>query len=126
MHITILERNEPDFYTLLGPIFGSREYEREVGIRAYDDVGKRWFCALDYGQVIGLASVNGHVVSDCYVSPSRRHEGVFTAVLARLIQKTEGPLRSTCTPASRRAFVKAGFIPKSELKNYTKMELHRA
>lgn len=126
MHITILDRREPDFYSMLGPIFGSREYEKEVGIRAYDDEGKLWFCSIDYNSVVGVASLNGKVVSDCYVIPSRRHEGIFSDVLARLLQKTSGTLRATCTPASARAFLKAGFVPKSELKNYTKMEMHRA
>jgi len=126
MHITTIERGEHDFYQLLGPIFGSREYEKEVGIRAYDDIGKKWFCALEHNLVIGCASLKLGVVSDCYVIPSRRGNGVFVELLSRVIEKTSGPLRATCTAASMPIFKKMGFVEKTMLKRFTKMELLRA
>lgn len=125
MQLTTLKRGDPDFYQLLGPIFGSRQFEKEVGIRAYDDIGKLWFCALDHNAVIGVASVRGNVVSDCYVLPAWRKNGVFTEVLERLIKKTSGPLKAVCTQASKPSFLKAGFTEKSATKNFTKMEINR-
>ena len=126
MQITTLKRGEPDFYQLLGPIFGSRSYEKEVGIRSYDDAGKIWFAALEHGKVIGLASIHKSLVSDCYVLPEHRLKGVFTAVLHRLLEKTEGNLRATCTAASEKGFKRAGFIETSALKNFKRLELIRA
>lgn len=125
-YITTLERGDPDFYQLLGPIFGSREYEKEVGIRAYDDIGKIWFCALDHDVVIGMASLKGAAVSDCYVLKEWRKKGVFKEVLNRLMNKTSGPLRAVCTKSSKHSFLKAGFTEKSATKNFTKMEIDRA
>lgn len=125
MQLTTLKRGDPDFYQLLGPIFGSREYEKEVGIRAYDDIGKVWFCALENNFVIGCASFRKGIVSDCYVIPERRTYGVLTALLSRVIEKTSGPLRATCTPASKRIFERAGFVQNTAIKNFTKMELSR-
>ena len=125
MQLTTLKRGDPDFYQLLGSIFGSREFEKEVGIRAYDDIGKVWFCALDHNVVIGLASIRGTVVSDCYVLPEWRGKGVFTEVLDRLLKKTQGPLKAMCTQASNPSFLRAGFIEISATKNFTKMELNR-
>jgi hypothetical protein len=110
---------------LLGPIFGSREYEKEVGIRAYDDEGKMWFCAMEHNVVIGCASFCKGVVSDCYVIPERRTYGVLTALLNCLIEKTSSLLKATCTPASKRIFERAGFVQKTAMKNFTKMELPR-
>ena len=126
MQLTTLKRGEPDFYQLLGSIFGSRTFEKEVGIRAYDDIGKVWFCALDHNVVIGLASLRGTIVSDCYVLPEWRNKGVFTKVLERLMKKTSGPLRAVCTQASKPSFLKVGFTEKSTTKNFTKMEINRA
>lgn len=126
MQIATLKRGEPDFYQLLGPIFGSREYEKEVGIRAYDDIEKTWFCALDHNMVIGTASIKSGVVSDCYVSPKWRKQGVFTEVLDRLLKKTSGQLKAVCTSASKPSFLRAGFVEKKATKNFTKMELSRA
>lgn len=121
-----ISRLRPDFYSLMGLFFGSRQVAKEVGINIYDDAGKRWFVAIENGKVIGFASLKGRLVSDCYVVPSKRNAGVFRGILTMLEISTSGPLAANCTQASRKAFSNAGFVEKRKTKNFIYMELCRA
>lgn len=38
-----IDRNNPDFYKVMGPVFGSRLIQRQTNDRFYDDPGKEWF-----------------------------------------------------------------------------------
>ena len=116
----------PDFYSLMGWFFGSRQVAKETGINIYDDAEKRWFVAFKDGRIIGFASIKGRLVSDCYVVPSQRNIGVFSEILTMLKNSTIGPLFANCTKASRKAFENAGFVVKRQTKNFTYMELDRA
>lgn len=121
-----ISRLRPDFYSLMGYFFGSRKVAKEVGINIYDDADKRWFAALEGGQVIGFASLRGRLVSDCYVVPNKRKAGVFHGILTMLQIATTGTLKANCTQASCKAFANAGFVAKRQTKNFTYMELDRA
>ena len=121
-----ISRLRPDFYSLMGCFFGSRQVAKEVGINIYDDADKRWFVAFEDGGVVGFASVRGRLVSDCYVVPSKRNAGVFRGILTMLEIATTGTLTANCTKASRKAFENAGFVAKKQTKNFTYMELDRA
>ena len=121
-----ISRLRPDFYSLMGWFFGSRQVAKEVGINIYDDADKRWFVAFEDGRVIGFASVRGRLVSDCYVVPSKRKAGVFRGILNMLEIAIAGPLAANYTNTSRKAFANAGFVAKRQTKNFTYMELDRA
>ena len=43
MEIRRLTRSDEDFYTVMGPIFGSRLIEKQTKDRFYDDPAKVWF-----------------------------------------------------------------------------------
>lgn len=120
-----MQRNRSDFYSLMGPYFGSRAVAKEVGIHLYDDADKIWFGAFD-GELIGFASVRKGVVSDCYVVPHRRNQGVFKTILASVLLLTGKNLKATCTHASQKAFLNAGFAEVKRTSNFTWMELNRA
>lgn len=121
-----ISRTKADFYSLMGCFFGSREVAKEVGINIYDDLEKRWFVAFEESRIIGFASVKGQVISDCYVLPSKRNNGVFRGILTMLEISTKGYLCANCTNASKKAFVNAGFTEKRKTKNFTYMEIDRA
>ena len=110
----------------MGPIFGSRQVAREVGIHCYDDDEKEWVMAFEADKLIGWLSVRGRLVSDCYVIPSARHDGVFDSLLEYTVRHMGGGLWANCTAASVRGFEKAGFVKVSATKNFTKMEQHHA
>jgi hypothetical protein len=120
-----LNKNRPDFYSLMGPFFGSRSVAKEIGIHVYDDSNKRWFAAFD-GELVGFASYRNGLVSDCYVLPNHRNAGVFACILASLCLLTNGNLRAMCTQASKKAFFNAGFVQVKTTKNFTLMEMKRA
>lgn len=114
------------FYALFGPVFGSRQIAKEVGVHAYDDEDKSWIGAFAQGQMVGWCSVRGSVISDCYVLPQHRSRGVFGKLLSHVVGAFPLPLRATCTNASVGVFRKAGFRAVRKTKNYTVMELRDA
>jgi len=120
-----ISRNDPDFYSQMGRFFGSRKIASEVGIHIYDDQDKRWFVAVD-SEIIGFASVRNALVSDCYVIPEKRSEGVFKCILSSILIFVPGRLKANCTNASKKAFIDAGFVETRKSKNYTFMELNNA
>lgn len=55
------------FYSLLGPIFGSRQIQRVTGDRFYDDDDKVWYVdSDDMGKVTCVVSVKGNVIKNIY------------------------------------------------------------
>lgn len=123
IRIEKLQRGSKRFYALLGPVFGSRQIAKEVGISAYDDADKTWLAAFDGQYMVGWLSVRGRVVSDCYVTPKNRNRGVLSKLLFEAIKSSDLPLRATCTAASVSVFGKAGFRVIRKTKNFTVMEL---
>lgn len=123
VQILSLSRENKDFYRLMGPYFGSRAVAAEVGIHIYDDEDKEWFAAYVCGALVGFASLRGNVVSDCYVKPFLRREGVFSAILSRILLAKPFDLKANCTPASLGTFLALGFQVKSKTKNFTRVEL---
>lgn len=123
--ISQIKRSDINFYNILGPVFGSRMIAKEVGINCYDDPDKHFYIATKRGLLAGLCSLRGSVISDCYVYPQHRKQGVMTMLLKEATQKP-GIYRATCTTMSRECFEKIGFQVKKELKNYTVMELNNA
>jgi len=79
MEILKLERNNPDFYRLLGPVFGSREIEKKSHDRFYDDPGKVWY--LVPGQA--AASVLENTVKNFWADSAEAGD----ALLQGLIQE---------------------------------------
>jgi hypothetical protein len=107
----------------MGPYFGSRKVAAEVGIHIYDDEDKEWFAAYDGDLLVGFASLRGNVVSDCYVKSLWRGNGVFSAILSRILLAMPTGLKANCTPASLGTFLGLGFQVKSKSKNFTRVEL---
>lgn len=126
IRIRSLNRSSKSFYVLLGPVFGSRQIAKEVGIHAYDDSDKSWTAAFRGTQLVGWLSVRGRVVSDCYVIPGHRRDGVMTRLLNDVVLRFQAPLRATCTKQSVGVFRKAGFVSVRKTRNYTVMELRHA
>ena len=126
LQIRTMSNVHPDFYRLIGPLMGSRQVEREVGIRLYDDEDKEWYVAWVDGFFAGVASVRGPVVSDCYVRPAYRNNGALTAMLTSIVKDHPVALRATCTAMSAGVFAQAGFKLKKQTKNFYFMELRHA
>lgn len=126
LQIRTMSNVHPEFYRLIGPLMGSREVEREVGIRLYDDEDKEWYTAWQGAAFVGVASIRGSVVSDCYVKPHFRCRGALTAMVQSIIMNHPGKLRATCTKLSAGVFAEAGFKLVSQTKNFYKMELGHA
>lgn len=121
LRVELLSRDDPDFYRLMGPFFGSRKVAAEVGIHIYDDPDKIWIVALLYRDIVGILSLRGKTVSDCYVLPGHRGAGIFKQLLSRCLADYGGSL-AICTAASLPAFLAAGFEIVSSTKNFTRVK----
>lgn len=124
--VSKIDKNSSCFYQIMGPFFGSRQMAKEVGIQPFDDDGKIWFVSMIGDKSIGVASLNGRVVSDCWVLPDYRNNGVFSSLLDSIVRNTGENLKANCTNMSRGIFAKFGFLQTKQTKNYTMMELNRA
>lgn len=123
--ISKINKSDANFYTLLGPVFGSRDIAKEVGIHCYADTGKQFYVAMVDRQLVGLLSKHKNVISDCYVYPSYRRLGILSELLHQALQDG-GSCKATCTKASRGIFERHGFVAKQKTKNFTIMELKNA
>ncbi len=124
--IRSVERESSDFYRLFGPVFGSRQIAKEVGIHAYDDADKHWVGAFSDCVMIGWLSIRQGVVSDCYVLKEYRRNGVLFRLLTFAISRFGNRLRATCTADSVNVFRKAGFVEVRKTVNFTVMRMSDA
>ena len=121
-----LSRHNHDFYELLGPVFGSREIAKQVGIHVYDDEDKAFYVAEADGlRLAGLVSSRAGLVSDCYVFPEFRRRGALRALLTFATLEPRD-YRANCTAMSIGAFLEQGFTPVRVTKNFTYVEKKNA
>lgn len=122
--ISKINKSDANFYSLLGPVFGSRAIAKEVGIHCYADTGKQFYIAMVDDQLVGLLSKHKGVISDCYVYPNYRRLGILNELLQKALDG--GSYKATCTELSRGVFERNGFVAKQKTKNFTIMELNNA
>lgn len=64
-----MSRKDPDFYSIMGPVFGSREIQRKTGDRFFDDENKEWYVFMDsQGYVTTVISVSNNLIKNVYSS----------------------------------------------------------
>lgn len=74
---------DPGFYEDVGPFFGSRQVERELGYKMYDDSGRVWLIAKAGQKIAGVSSyeIKGDkaLLRSTYVIPEFRQKGLYKA-----------------------------------------------
>lgn len=76
MQVLRLDRTDEHFYTLLGPIFGSRKVEQATRDRFFDDPGKRWYLIPRQG----AASVLGHTLRNFWAADEEAADRLIAAI----------------------------------------------
>lgn len=115
--IAHVSRKDAEFYSLLGPFFGSRQAARELGMPIYDDDNRLWVVAIAEGQPVGCASleVRGRkgLLKSAWVRPEYRGRGIYTALVEERLQLAAdsqlAELVATCTDAGARMLARYGF-----------------
>ncbi|MCB5910342.1 hypothetical protein [Streptomyces pinistramenti] len=120
-----LTNTDRGFYTLMGPLFGSRAVHKSLGGPAFDDDGKTWIVAVDgHRRAAGFVGVTRTgAVESLYTAPGNndlRAELVAAAVTAA----GDRPLHATVTHSRAAAYRAAGFETVSETTNFTKLTRH--
>jgi hypothetical protein len=116
-----ISNTDDNFYELMGRVFGSRFIEKQVGLKIYDDSNKQWVITTINDDVIGFCSLQASTISDCFVYPNYRLQGVFNTMLDLLLSKP-GNYRAVCTKMSLQAFLNRGFQVTKTTKNFTFVE----
>jgi len=109
MKVMLRRRGDEDFYSLLGPVFGSREIEKATKDRFYDDPEKVWF--LIPGEAV--ASVSGHTIKNFWASTEEAALCVILEILP-LHSSLDGILPTGWEGAFRRC----GFTTQYHSKNF--------
>ena len=64
-----MSRKDPDFYSIMGPVFGSGEIQRKTGDRFFDDDNKEWHVLTDSkDNVTTVISVSNNFIKNVYSS----------------------------------------------------------
>lgn len=114
---------DPQFYTLVGPLLSRRNIVSELGSPVWDDDGKVWHVAVDEdGEAIGIVGRHNGAIVSMWVAPDRRGQFVGAGLLNAAANDTDEPLHATVRPAAVELFAAYGFKETGARGTYTKME----
>ena len=109
MKVIVTDRAQADFYTLLGPVFGSRGIEKATHDRFYDDQGKVWYVICGKG----AASVSSGVIKNFWADSDEAADAMLEE-----IRRHNDALSGIVPLAYEGAFRRAGFVVAKHSKNF--------
>lgn len=96
MIITVTNKSK-NFYTHLGPVFGSRKVQRITGDRFYDDDDKVWYLYYDKGSPSVFISISDGVIKNVWgenddllsktLREVREKENIKESIVPRIFEK---------------------------------------
>ena len=104
-----LTNNDPEFYTLVGPLLSRREIVKELGNAVWDDDGKQWTVAIADNEVLGICAAHQNAVCSFYVKPGNRGMTIGYALLHECLKANQEVTSAVATDASYDLFDAAGF-----------------
>lgn len=113
----ILTNKDSGFYEILGPIFGSREVQRETRDRFYDDAGKEWYIEINKNsEALAVVSIADGKIKNVY--------GKDLECLEKLLKDMYYLTETSTVPGVYLdAYKKAGYtIEESGLKKFVKIK----
>ena len=110
-------RNEKDFYALMGKFFGSRQVAKDLGMPMWDDPNREWLLCLDNDRPVACGSIEikgeNAVMKSGWVEEGYRGKGVYNTLFELRMQlaKDSGVkiMRATVTEKSKNTFIRQGF-----------------
>lgn len=114
-------QDQPDFYNLMGPFFGSRQVAKDLGMPIWNDPGREWVVAIDVDEnrPIGCASIEflktqGKAsLKSGWVHPDWRGQGIYNRMfeerLAIARERGIKVLTATVTDKSYKTHIRHGF-----------------
>lgn len=119
----------PEFWTLLGPFFASKQIRKEMPYLS-DDTSYGWFVSEKNGKVRGFVAVDLSkptvaTVHCLYVTAEERMQGLGSEMIRRAVQYASesgrSEIKATTSPASRTVFSECGFREDGMRGTYTLM-----
>ncbi|MEB3103110.1 GNAT family N-acetyltransferase [Ferviditalea candida] len=112
-------RDDPNFYNLIGPFFGSRQVAKDLGMPIWNDPGREWIVALSNCVPIACSSIEflktpgKAVMKSGWVHPDWRGQGVYNRMFEERLRiaKERGVKRiiATVTDKSYNTHIRHGF-----------------
>lgn len=116
MEIIRITRDDPNFYQYLGPIFGSRQIEKETHDRFYDLPGKIWYIIPD----LGAASRMDFTIKNFWAVNEQAAEALLKAMM-----EEEGSLLGTVPRKFEQVFLRLGFTAQDHQKNFLEVQYEK-
>lgn len=108
----VTTRKDPDFYKIMGPVFGSRKIQRLTTDRFYDDADKTWYYGDGTGDDLGFVlSIKDTVIKNVYIEDVAAAAETLSILCAE-VSESKVPARY------RDVFEQAGFTVLDVGKNY--------
>ena len=75
-----LTNKDEEFYNYMGRFFGSRQIEKQLNDRIYDDDTKEWYISIENEKVTAFASINNNVIKNIYAVKEKSLETVLNRI----------------------------------------------
>ena len=106
-----INRGNPDFYKIMGPIFGSRSIQRQTSDRFYDDLGKEWFIEISEKSIDYVISVKDGVIKNIYLE----NESAAVAALRAIYPDISSGIVPACYSE---VYADAGYLVLEKSQNF--------
>lgn len=128
--VWVKTNQHPGFYEDLGPFFGSRTIEKELGAKIYDDPDRQWVIIKDNAAVAAIASIevkgSKAYFKNTYVMPQYRDQGLYTklcTVREDMIKAAKGKVKEIYVTAKEKSsmadnWISRGYEPHSQRGSY--------
>lgn len=113
------DREQPDFYNLMGPFFGSRQVAKDLGMPIWNDPDREWVVAVADGKPIACSSIEflktkgKAAMKSGWVHPDWRGKGIYNRMFEeRLKIAAEHGIKvltATVTDKSYNTHIRHGF-----------------
>ena len=75
-----LTNKDEGFYNYMGKFFGSRQIEKQLNDRIYDDDTKEWYISIENEKVTAFASINNNVIKNIYAVKEKSLETILNRI----------------------------------------------
>lgn len=119
MKLVRTNREQKDFYNLMGPFFGSRQVAKDLGMPIWNDPDREWVVAVVDGNPIACSSIEflkpGKVaMKSGWVHPDYRGKSIYNQMFVeRLKIAAEHGMKvltATVTDKSYHTHIRYGFV----------------
>ena len=120
-----INKNNNDFYNIMGRYFADRSFIKELDCQLYDE-NCEWYLYQESDSIKGFASIqnknNYFYLDNFYVFEEYRNEGIGQKIVNEIIKEYENIKLISRNEAAIHIFKKVGFVECGENGRYKKLQ----